>query len=253
MTKENLPSFFLKLVIADKASVVVDTVFDNCPAYSGVYLWFASILYSIQLYADFLAWGWFNIFIRKIHFVHICNAAAYTVFEAVCMKQLKKYIIIGIIFVLITGTLAHFFYEWTGNNYVTGLFTPVNESVWEHMKLLFFPMLIYLFVVFFKLRSDNPCIISAFCFGILLGTFLIPVFFYAYTSILGRNIFALDVGTFVLSTLIAFYSVYKLTLSCKLKAYTLLLCTLAAVLFICFLVFSYHPPELPIFVNLEKA
>ena len=133
------------------------------------------------------------------------------------MKQLKKYIIIGIIFVLITGTLAHFFYEWTGNNYVTGLFTPVNESVWEHMKLLFFPMLIYLFVVFFKLRSDNPCIISAFCFGILLGTFLIPVFFYAYTSILGRNIFALDVGIFVLSTLIAFYSVYKLTLSCKLK------------------------------------
>lgn len=109
LTKENLPSFFLKLVIADKASVVVDTVFDNCPAYSGVYLWFASILYSIQLYADFLAWGWFNIFIRKIHFVHICNAAAYTVFEAVCMKQLKKYIIIGIIFVLITGTLAHFF------------------------------------------------------------------------------------------------------------------------------------------------
>ncbi len=47
--------FFLKLVIADKASVVVDTVFDNYPAYSGGYLWFASILYSIQLYADFLA------------------------------------------------------------------------------------------------------------------------------------------------------------------------------------------------------
>ncbi len=169
------------------------------------------------------------------------------------MKQLKKYIIIGIIFVLIAGTLAYFLYEWTRNNFVIGLFTPVNESVWEHMKLLFFPMLIYTIVAVFNLKKDEPCVISAFCFGILLGTILIPFFFYTYISILGRNIFALDVGTFVLSTIIAFYSVYKLTLSCKLKAYTFLLCGLVAVLFICFLVFSYHPPELPIFANLEKA
>ena len=47
--------FFLKLVIADKAAVVVNTVFDNSHAYSGVYIWVASILYSIELYADFYA------------------------------------------------------------------------------------------------------------------------------------------------------------------------------------------------------
>ncbi|WP_026511015.1 MBOAT family O-acyltransferase [Butyrivibrio sp. LC3010] len=47
--------FFLKLVIADKAAVIVNTVFDNFPAYSGAYIWVASFLYSIQLYADFLA------------------------------------------------------------------------------------------------------------------------------------------------------------------------------------------------------
>ncbi|WP_029320785.1 MBOAT family O-acyltransferase [Butyrivibrio sp. AE3004] len=47
--------FFLKLVIADKAAVIVNTVFDNFPAYSGAYIWVASFLYSLQLYADFLA------------------------------------------------------------------------------------------------------------------------------------------------------------------------------------------------------
>ena len=47
--------FFLKLVIADKAAVIVNMVFDNYPAYSGCYIWIASFLYSIQLYADFLA------------------------------------------------------------------------------------------------------------------------------------------------------------------------------------------------------
>ena len=47
--------FFLKMVIADKAGVLVDTVFDEYPIYSGIYIWIASILYSLQLYTDFLA------------------------------------------------------------------------------------------------------------------------------------------------------------------------------------------------------
>ena len=47
--------FFLKLCIADKAAVVVNTVFDNYPGYPGIYVLIAGILYSFQLYADFLA------------------------------------------------------------------------------------------------------------------------------------------------------------------------------------------------------
>jgi len=47
--------FFLKFMIADKAAVIVDTVFDNYEMYRGSYVIFAGILYSIQLYADFLA------------------------------------------------------------------------------------------------------------------------------------------------------------------------------------------------------
>lgn len=47
--------FFLKLMIADKASIIVDAVFDNYSMYRGCYVLVAGILYSIQLYADFLA------------------------------------------------------------------------------------------------------------------------------------------------------------------------------------------------------
>lgn len=47
--------FFLKFMVADKAGVVVDTVFDNFPVYEGGYVLLAGILYSIQLYADFMA------------------------------------------------------------------------------------------------------------------------------------------------------------------------------------------------------
>lgn len=163
------------------------------------------------------------------------------------MKHLKRHTIIGIVFVLITGTLAHFLYDWTGNNYIVGFFTPINESIWEHMKLLFFPMLIYSFIIIFQSKKTFSCITSALCFGILTGTLLIPIFFYAYTSILGKDIFILDIGTFIVSTIIAFRLFYKLTLSCRLEPYTFLLYCLVAVLFLCFMRFTYHPPEAKIF------
>lgn len=163
------------------------------------------------------------------------------------MKQPKTLTIIGIITVLLTGTLAHFAYEWSGNNHIVGLFTPVNESVWEHMKLLFFPMLAYSLFQVFQLKKEFPCIVSASCFGILVGTWLIPALYYAYTFVLGKNTFLLDIATFVLSTLAAFLLSYRLTQSCGLKSYTLLLVVLVCVLLACFFRFTYSPPDSELF------
>lgn len=163
------------------------------------------------------------------------------------MKHLKLYTIIGIIFVLIIGTLAHFLYDWSGNNHIVGFFTPINESIWEHMKLLFFPMLIYSLIIIFRFRNTYLCAASALCFGILAGTLLIPLFFYAYTSILGKDIFFLNIGIFILSIIIAFRLSYKFTLSCRLEPYTFLLCCLVFILFTCFVLFTYNPPKARIF------
>lgn len=163
------------------------------------------------------------------------------------MKQLKHFTIIGIIFVLITGSLAHFLYQWSNNNFIIGLFTPVNESVWEHMKLIFFPMLLYSLLVIPKLKANYPCICPSLCFGILLGTLLIPLSFYSYTFILKRDIFVLDIGTFILSAIVAFLAAYRLTLSCKLKPYRFLLYGFVGIFFLCFALFTYNPPHLEIF------
>ncbi len=165
------------------------------------------------------------------------------------MTPLKRFSVLGICFVLITGTLSHFLYDWTNRNFLTGLFSPVNESVWEHMKLIFFPMLFYSLILFVKLKTEYPCIISSVCFGILTGTFLIPVLFYAYTCLLGQNVFLLDLATFVLSAAAAFFAVYKLTESCRLKSLAPLLLALTGTLFLCFLWFSYHPPDLFLFAD----
>lgn len=165
------------------------------------------------------------------------------------MKSLKRHTVLGILFVLLVGTLAHFLYDLSDHNHIIGLFTPVNESVWEHMKLLFFPMLLYSFFMTSQLKDDYHCIASSLCFGILAGTLLIPVLYYAYTALLGRNCFILDIGTFIVSVLFAFWISYRLTLSCKVKPYTAFLCILTGILFICFIRFTYHPPALAIFAE----
>lgn len=166
---------------------------------------------------------------------------------AIHMKKVKRYCIIGIIFVSIAGTLAHFVYDWSGQNHIAGFFFPVSESTWEHMKLCFFPMLLYSLFMICKLQDIQPCIISALPAGILTGTFAIPVLFYTYTGILGRNFLPLDIGVFMISVILAFTSVYRLTLSCKTEHFTGILWLAVAILGLCFVWFTYHTPEIAIF------
>ncbi|MDD6811469.1 MAG: DUF6512 family protein [Lachnospiraceae bacterium] len=165
------------------------------------------------------------------------------------MNTLKRYTIIGIFFVLITGTIAHFLYEWSGNNFILGLFFPVNESTWEHMKLCFFPMLLYSFYIGKKARHDYPDITAALLCGIMLGTFSIPVLFYTYSGILGRNYLPLDIGTFIASVLLAFWAVYRLSVSHKQIWHTSLLRFCVIAVTVCFLLFTYYPPDIGIFAN----
>ncbi len=165
------------------------------------------------------------------------------------MNRLKQYTIKGIIFVIITGTISHFIYEWSGNNFYLGFLFPVSESVWEHMKLCFFPMLFYSYYMNLKLKDDYPCVTSALLFGVLLSTFLIPVLFYTYSGILGRNSTVLDIATFIVSVIVSFIAVYKLSLSCKLESYTSLLKLFTFITAICFFLFTYHPPNMGIFID----
>ena len=165
------------------------------------------------------------------------------------MKNLKRYFIQGFLFVVITGSIAHFVYDWSGENTLLGFLFPINESVWEHMKLSFFPMLLYSFYLNTKLEDAYPCIRTASLFGILLSALLIPVLFYTYSGILGRSYAVLDIMTFVISVLLSFIEMHKLTLSCNLSSYKKPLTTMVLLLAICFFLFTYWSPNIGIFTD----
>ena len=156
---------------------------------------------------------------------------------------------LGLLFVLVFGTCSHFIYEWSGHNKLAGILCAVNESTWEHMKLIFFPMLLYSFVAVPILRDNYPCIGSAYLAEIIIGTLLVPVIFYTYTGILGFHTLVLDIVTFVLSVVIAFVVAYRLTLTCKAKSYSAVLCGVVILMLISFMVFSCYPPKIGLFLD----
>jgi hypothetical protein len=53
----------------------------------------------------------------------------------------------GFMFIYTAGFLSHFIYEWSGKKKIIGVLGAVNESVWEHQKLVFWPSLIFAVVI----------------------------------------------------------------------------------------------------------
>lgn len=157
-------------------------------------------------------------------------------------------LILGISFTIISGTLLHFAYKWSNWNPFVALFAPVNESVWEHLKMLFFPVFLYtLFEVIVLFKTSGRFLTSRIV-GVLLGMFFIIAAFFTYTGISGKDYLIADILIFVLSVLVTFLTSRYFEVQCPgmhlplLANYALLL-----LLVICFFSFTFSPPGLPMF------
>ncbi len=145
------------------------------------------------------------------------------------------------------GTLLHFLYDWTNENTLSALISGVNESTWEHMKLLFFPLFIFAVVqsFFFKEYGDFWCIKLI---GTLSGLISIPVLFYTYNGAFGKSPDWLNITIFFISAAITFIVEIRLFKkgkpNCKNQKFAFIaLCIIAALFF----VFTFAPPQIPLF------
>ena len=166
-------------------------------------------------------------------------------------KSLKLFTFFGIIFTLTLGTLGHFFYEWSGNNYVVGLFFATNESAWEHIKLALFPMFLYFIIAGVFVKGINNYF-AGFFLAMLSVILLIPAMFYGYTAIVGKSIIAIDIAIFVLSVIIGFLVAMAIFKSQYMRALNFLSIIGIAVIIICFMTFTYNPPDWIIFDDPTK-
>ena len=145
------------------------------------------------------------------------------------------------------GTLLHFLYDWLGGALWVAPLSGVNESTWEHMKLLFWPMLVFAVVqsFFFRDRSDFWCVKLR---GILLGLTLIPVLFYTYNGVVGKSPDWLNITIFFVSAAAVYLYETRLlergTVVCKRPKLAVAALLGIALLFV---VFTFLTPEIGVF------
>ena len=165
------------------------------------------------------------------------------------MKKIRNWQIIAVLFTFVLGTLLHFTYEWSGYNPIVGTFSAINESTWEHLKLLFFSMLIFAIFEGINVYKETNNYIEAKTIGIIFGMLFITVFFFTYTGIIGTNFAVLDIGSFfvgvILSEIIAYKIMQKESFSTK-KTRTISLIILILIT-IMFVSFTFNPPNINYF------
>lgn len=116
--------------------------------------------------------------------------------------DITLFTIISIIVIFALGTLAHFLYDLTHENKILGLFTAVNESTWEHIKIAITPTLLWsLLDGYFFGMSPNYFLAKLATFLIL--AFFIPFVFYSYTRLTKKPLLPLDIATFLLAIILA--------------------------------------------------
>lgn len=161
--------------------------------------------------------------------------------------NIKTWQIISVIICLILGVILHFTYEWSGENTIVGLFSAVNESTWEHLKLAFFPMLIMAIIGFWVIgkRTNNYWLAQAI--GIIVAITFIVTFFYTYRGVLGKNIDVLNIGSFLVAVILGEFVTYKILKSGKNYNAEIVSIIFLIILFFSFILYTFYPLQIPLF------
>lgn len=163
-------------------------------------------------------------------------------------KKVLRLEIFGFIFTCAIGTLMHFVFEWSGNNPIVGLFCPVNESVFEHLKMLFFPYLIWTFIEVAKLSQDKFNVYTAKLIGTTSSMLTTLSVFYIYLGMFGRYLEAISISSFYIGMLIGFLISYKIITFSKgkglINGISFAMLIIIAIIFIFFTLF---PANIPFF------
>jgi hypothetical protein len=163
-------------------------------------------------------------------------------------RSMLVYEVVGAVFIIILGSALHFTFELSGDNPLVGAFSAVNESVWEHLKLVFWPALLFMLIEYKPLKEKTNNFALAKTAAVYLAVVIIPIVFYSYTAITGKSIFLIDISTFVVAVIIGQISSYKLLkherLPDNLNRISLVLLILLGTAFV---LSTFCPPHLPPF------
>lgn len=174
--------------------------------------------------------------------------------EQASYRFARNYHWIGIVVLCAVSIPFHFVYEWLGEAQLVGYFFPVNESIWEHLKLAFWPTLLWWVIGYFLFRNKHNLSAASWFyasfFSLLSSPLIVASYYYIAEAGLEyespvMNIVILFIG-FLVGQLLALH-VYRYTRRPN-KIWFTMLTVLVIALGIFLTIWTYTPPELPLFI-----
>lgn len=165
-------------------------------------------------------------------------------------KKLKVWSIVGVVIIFLLASLWHFMYDWMPSGVSATIF-PVNESPWEHVKLFFFPAIIFYVIQYYIVGKNYKNFIFSHGLMLLLMPALTLGLFYFYR--LALNIpesLLIDIIITFICIALGSWAAYKLTLSdLKLQIWKYVALVIVLVLFTVNTIFTFYTPHKPIFYD----
>jgi ABC-type Fe3+-siderophore transport system permease subunit len=168
-------------------------------------------------------------------------------------KQIFKWEFLGFLVTFGLGAMLHFVFEWSGYWPPVALFGAVNESTWEHLKMAFWPMMLWLLVEGMLIKKRH-IEVRNFVIAKAIGTYVTPltiiVLFNAYLAIGFTSSLASGLAFFAIGVF-AGYLVSAIVMSSKQwpKAMSMLGIGLLAFATFCFSMFTFFPPQNFLFLD----
>ena len=163
-------------------------------------------------------------------------------------RTILNYELIGTVFIILLGSMSHFTFELSGFNPVVGAFSAVNESIWEHLKLGFWPLILFTAIEYWKIKDKTNNFFLAKAIAACTIILVIPVIFYTYTSITCEAILAIDIGSFIVAVIVGQFLSYRmLNFKPQSKTVELISMVVLVVLAVLFIVFTFYPPHISLF------
>ncbi len=161
-----------------------------------------------------------------------------------------QWALLGIAGVAVIATLWHFLFFLTGEFDVIGAIVPVNNSIWEHFKVILYPVLIFAAIEYRYIGYRANNFLIAKTVAILLTLLLIGAVFYTYYYMAGEQIAAVDISIFIGALIIGqLFGAWVMTLDPLPKYLNYIAVLLLVALAVVLIVYTYDPPHARIFFD----
>lgn len=168
------------------------------------------------------------------------------------MNKTKKIKIISLIFIFAFCFLLHFLYEWLPNPLFSAI-SPVNESIWEHMKLIFSSYILFSGIEYYILKKKeivfNNYLFQMFIVPII-GIIIYLIIYLPLYNIFGENMFISISLLFIIIILEEIISYYLLNYKGIKFGKVIGICGII-IIYITFIYLTYNPIRNYIFYDIK--